>query len=673
MRYRPEVDGLRAVAIIPVILFHAGFLGFSGGFVGVDVFFVISGYLITSLILEEMDRGRFSFLDFYERRIRRIAPTLGIVLVACIPFAWLWMLPDELAEFGKTLASTSVFLSNFTFWGESGYFDSAAELKPLLHTWSLSVEEQFYVFFPVTLLWLSRINRRRLPWMLAAGVVAGFLLADWASTAHPTAAYFFIVTRAWQLLTGALLAALPTLTDRFMKGGWGAESMGLAGAAMIAVAVATFDKTTPFPGRYALLPTMGAALIILAAGPLTWIGRLLSLKPVVFIGVLSYAMYMWHQPVFAFARLRSVEGPGAGLMLTLCVVVVVLAWLTRRYIEMPLRRPKAVAQAFDPRSTYPAYRVFVMGTLLVFGVGALLHGQSQMAHRKLLPDSMIASLERPQMPANCFDTDDIHRNDTWFCRLGKAQSADDFFLLGDSHAYSLHKSFEHVASLHGLSGLFAGLSGCPPLLGVHSLRSDQQRRNCHALNERVFEYVKSQGIKKVVLVGRWTYYTDGGYEGNDFNYLGLTADSASTLNLSRKAFEHGVAQTVERYRGVGVEVYFVQQVPQQLQNARLVYNRAAVARQLTAEHLNKVSVPLEVHHKLQAYANDVLERSSGRSHLVSFDAELCDADRCSIGTPDASRYFDDDHVSMYGASLLEPAIGEMLQDRARNMSQRGER
>lgn len=216
MQYRPEVDGLRAIAVLPVILFHAGFSAFSGGFVGVDIFFVISGYLITTIIYQEMAQGRFSMWRFYERRARRILPALFAVSLACIPFAWLWMLPNEFKDFSQSLVGVATFTSNILFWRESGYFAGAAELKPLLHTWSLAVEEQFYILYPPLLLALYRFVPKLLFTIISLGALVSLGLAHWASSAHPSANFYLLPTRAWELGLGAL-AAIYLQRCRFQK------------------------------------------------------------------------------------------------------------------------------------------------------------------------------------------------------------------------------------------------------------------------------------------------------------------------------------------------------------------------------------------------------------------------------------------------------------------------
>jgi peptidoglycan/LPS O-acetylase OafA/YrhL len=206
MEYRREIDGLRALAVLPVILFHAGFTTFSGGFVGVDVFFVISGYLITTIILTELEQGTFSIVNFYERRARRILPALFVMMLACLPFAWFWLLPEDMKDFSQSLLAVSVFASNILFWRESGYFDSAAELKPLLHTWSLAVEEQYYMLFPLFLMATWRFGRRWILGSLIAVALASLALAQWGSLVKPAATFYLLPTRVWELLIGAFAA-----------------------------------------------------------------------------------------------------------------------------------------------------------------------------------------------------------------------------------------------------------------------------------------------------------------------------------------------------------------------------------------------------------------------------------------------------------------------------------
>lgn len=344
MDYRREIDGLRALAVLPVILFHAGFETFSGGFVGVDVFFVISGYLITTIILAELKQGKFSIINFYERRARRILPALFLVMFVCMPFAWLWLMPSDMKDFSQSLIAVSLFSSNILFWRESGYFDAAAELKPLLHTWSLAVEEQYYVLFPLFLMMAWRCGRRWMLLLLAVIFLAGLSLAQWASVAEPAAAFYLLPTRGWELLIGAFAAFYLSKADRTVFKQATSEVGGWLGVFLILYAVFTYSKAVPFPGLFALVPTIGAALVILFASRETSVGRLVGNKALVGVGLLSYSAYLWHQPLFAFARHQGLTEHDKFVFLTLSVLSIVLAYFSWRFVEAPFRSGKAVGR-----------------------------------------------------------------------------------------------------------------------------------------------------------------------------------------------------------------------------------------------------------------------------------------------------------------------------------------
>ena len=345
MDYRREIDGLRTLAVLPVVFFHAGFQLFSGGYVGVDVFFVISGYLITSIIAAELQAGNFSLLGFYDRRARRILPALVVVVLACLPFAWFWLLPSDLKEFSEGVVSVFTFSSNILFWRTSGYFDTDSELKPLLHTWSLAVEEQYYVFFPLLLAWLWRFGQRLT--LLALGVLAcvSLALGQWGSTNDPSAAFYLLPTRGWELLFGAGAALLLARGTMAQVGQLARELGSALGLLLIAGSIFLYKKDTPFPGVYALAPTAGAALIILLATPQTLVGRILGSRLAVGIGLVSYSTYLWHQPLLAFARHRGHAEPGSVLMAGLAVLSVLLGYLSWRFVERPFRNRRQFSRA----------------------------------------------------------------------------------------------------------------------------------------------------------------------------------------------------------------------------------------------------------------------------------------------------------------------------------------
>ena len=351
MRKRAEIDGLRAVAVIPVILFHAGFGAFGGGYAGIDIFLVISGYLITTIIITDLRAERFSLANFYERRARRILPALFFVMLVSLPFAWFYLMPKDIEAFGKSLVAVSTFISNFLFWSEAGYFDTAAEPKPLLHTWSLAVEEQYYILFPLFLMLLWRFGMRFLVIACAILGVASLAAAHIGAGTLPAGNYYLLPTRGWELLLGVFAAFYLACREESGFSPRADQALSLLGAALILVAIFAFDSETPFPSLYALVPTVGALLIILAAREGTIVCHVLSNRLFVGIGLISYSAYLWHFPLFAFARHRSLTEPELWLMAALCVATLPLAYLSWRFNENPFREKSKTSRvqivAFD--------------------------------------------------------------------------------------------------------------------------------------------------------------------------------------------------------------------------------------------------------------------------------------------------------------------------------------
>lgn len=363
MIYRKEIDGLRALAVLPVIFYHAGFVWFPGGYAGVDVFFVISGYLITSIILEELEAGRFTLAGFYERRARRILPALFFILLACLPFAWLWLLPDELADFGQSVMAVAGFVSNILFWLQTDYFGPTAEQIPLLHTWSLAVEEQYYLIFPLFMLLAWKLGKRWLVGIVALVALLSLGWSEWLWRQSVEANFYLIPSRAWELMFGALTAFY--LRKNAPGQGMAAQFASLAGLALLAYAVLFFNEGIPFPSLYALAPVLGTTLLILFATPATWVGQLLACRMLVGIGLISYSAYLWHQPIFVFARMQALEEPGMELMAGLSALALLLAWFSWRWVEKPFR----------DRRRFTRHQIFtgaVIGSLLFMAIGGWL-------------------------------------------------------------------------------------------------------------------------------------------------------------------------------------------------------------------------------------------------------------------------------------------------------------
>lgn len=501
MNYRREIDGLRALAVLPVILFHAGFETFSGGFVGVDVFFVISGYLITTIILAELEQGKFSIVGFYERRARRILPALFLVMLICIPFAWFWLLPSDMKNFSQSLIAVSVFASNILFWHESGYFDTAAELKPLLHTWSLAVEEQYYVLFPLFLMLFWKLGKRWILVTLGLLFVASLAMAQWAAYAMPAAAFFLLPARGWELLIGALAAFYLSQANRDDFGKGLSECGGWLGVALILFAVFAYSDTTPFPGFYALVPTLGTVLIILFASQQTTVGKFVGNKAFVSVGLVSYSAYLWHQPLLAFARVRLTQDEGVGLpikelpTLTPYIVIVVtffLAYVTWKYVETRFRR-KSFSNKWFGKRNWAAWST--LGLLIFVFVGALGVVASRDKTNGIQLSTTWASDVRK---FDCLLQREEQLTHSSICRSDKK----DVVLWGDSHAASLSIGLRNIYNRQNIGFTQLTQSGCPPLLNLQKL---VHRKNCNEVNSNVINYIVGEKFKKIILHAAWIH------------------------------------------------------------------------------------------------------------------------------------------------------------------------
>lgn len=365
MHYRREVDGLRALAIVPVILFHANVVGFTGGFLGVDIFFVISGYLITSLIERDLDKNRFSIVNFYLRRFRRILPALLVMVSLTIIPAYFLMIPDDLENYGESLVATSLSANNILLYLTQDYFAMGAEFKPLIHTWSLGVEEQYYFAIPLLMSLAYSIGRKRSVTILIAAVsIVSLGVCVWASHANPNANFYLIFSRAWELGAGALAAlGEPRLRAYVGKAGSAFASVGVA---LIVVPLFTFGGDTSLPGIPTLVPVLGTVLVLLYASPTNAAGKVLGSRLLVGIGLLSYSAYLYHQPIFVFARVARLDPPSTWLLLALVPVVFLLSYLSWRFVERPFRDPGRI-------STPVMLAAVSFGSMAVGAVGLIFY------------------------------------------------------------------------------------------------------------------------------------------------------------------------------------------------------------------------------------------------------------------------------------------------------------
>jgi peptidoglycan/LPS O-acetylase OafA/YrhL len=515
MQYRRELDGLRALAVIPVILFHAGLQSLSGGFVGVDVFFVISGFLITSIIISEKEANRFSLTSFYERRARRILPALFFVMLACLPFAWLWLVPIDLKNFSQGLVAVCGFASNILFWKKTGYFEASAELNPLLHTWSLAVEEQYYVLFPLFIMLTWKLGRRSMVGLLVAIACASLALAHWGALNAPTSTFFLLPARCWEILIGAFTAFY--LSQRVHAPRASLAQFGsLAGLAMIVYAVCRFDHETPFPSLYTLVPTVGAALIILFATPTSWAGQLLGSRPFVWIGTISYSAYLWHQPLFAFARNKSPTEPGPLSFAMLVVLALLLAYLSWKYVETPFR----------DRQRFQRKQIFAYGaacSALFVGIGLTGHVTGGFLNRLTPEQKVIAGYAE-------YRIDDLYRHHR--CFLEAENTSRDFsaecgptdsgrrslLIWGDSYAAALSPG---LRSLHGNVAQYTA-SACAPLVETDFI----ERPHCREMNSFVLQQIARTKPADIYLQANWQMYKKEAVA----RHIGTTIDAIRAIS-----------------------------------------------------------------------------------------------------------------------------------------------
>ena len=674
MKYRPEIDGLRSLAVLPVILFHAGFTFFSGGFVGVDVFFVISGYLITTILLSEMEQNKFSLVTFYERRARRILPALFFIMLVSSIFAYLILPPIHMADFSQSLISISLFSSNILFWQETGYWGVENELKPLLHTWSLAVEEQYYLLFPLFLMLMWGFRKRWLLSSFVLMVILSFLLSQFLISTAPSANFFLLPSRAWELAMGSLVAfyflyrqeKARELSNNTILCNW----MALIGIGLISYSIVKFDENTPFPGAYALIPTIGTVLIIMFGNARTFVGRVLSSKPLVGIGLISYSAYLWHQPMFAFAKHYSTEHPSLTTFLILSLLSLLFAALTWKYIEAPFRNNKKISKA-------KIFQFSLLGSLCFVVIGLLGHFTDGMKFRfdsKILNQIEIAQ-KKTFNKSLCTDFVDNRFGDQDVCVLAK-NGPSSAFLYGDSHADALMSVAKTMFESSSLSLYFSSKSSCPPVLGVYR-RDHTLPTECVIHNQSIYEFIESDDqIQVVILTARWAL----GLEGSRFDNLegGVEHGRPPLLDVikngeyqisnetdRKKLVSDAYTRSVKRLVEAGKYVILIYPVPEVGWDAPDYFFKSYIKEPSSLLDSSLGSTSYKVYLERNARVIEVLNQLDVDKNvsILRPDQELCNSvvpERCVIQLDGVLLYRDDDHLSDAGAELILNRLNEML-------------
>ncbi|MFV8782337.1 acyltransferase family protein [Microbulbifer sp. SA54] len=659
--YRPDIDGLRALAVLPVIFGHAGLPGFSGGFIGVDIFFVISGFLITSILVREIASGDFSVARFYERRARRILPALFAMILACLIGGWFLMPPEAFGALGRSVIAAILFLSNVWFARSTeDYFGTAAEWEPLLHTWSLSVEEQFYLGFPLLLCLLARGPRALMVVGVGLLTAASFAFSIWQTRTEPTAAYFLTPARVWELSAGALLAmgVLPNLRRRVL-----AELIGLAGVLMIIASITFYGPQTAFPGSAAMLPVAGAIALIWAGSiQENRVSQLMGSPMLVAIGLISYSLYLWHWPVLV--GLRLLQGSthlSTGLALFAVALSVVLAWGSWKFIEQPFRAGR------KPRITRPVItRLSAVSAMLFLGTGFAIKAYDGFPSR--LPEPQLATYQQAFSGIDRQERCMKKTPATGLCTIGSAPKESQgnvaLFLWGDSHAAAWLPGFDHLLEKQKFTGMAALKSGCPPLMGLRRLDKSASHR-CDLFNKQVLELLASrEDMPVVVLAARWALAAEEnrpeGGKGMQFasaeSYTTAVPDWAVQATQSSRGalVAHRLDQTVAAIRATGRKVILMKGVPEIGHSVPAALAKTAFTN--TAFPEGPAASYVEARQEQSDNIIDIVAERHG-AYTVNPRELLCE-DNCRIAQGRELLYRDDDHLTAFAARRLLPQLIE---------------
>lgn len=644
--YRADIDGLRAIAVLVVIAFHAKVSGFSGGYVGVDVFFVISGFLITSILRREIAEGTYSLARFYERRIRRILPALLFMCAVTVGVAALFFIPRDFKDLAQSAGATAGFVSNLYFWRKAGYFDQAAEWKPLLHAWSLGVEEQYYIVWPLMLVLLCRLTPAAMRWSVGGLAVASLGVAAILVATEPHAAFYLLPARMWELLAGAALALglLPQVETRWR------QALGLAGMVAILAAVLLYDGKTPFPGITALLPCLGT-LAVLAAGTggSSGTSRLLALPALAALGRISYSLYLWHWPMLVLPQyylLRALTPTEtAGLMAAAFAVAV----LSYRFVEMPFRH--------GLRTGRPVLFAGAAAAMAMIGAIGILGWRTDGLPGRFDPRinalAMAATDTNPLQPI-CDRTATAQVAAGGACRIGAPGAVPSFAVFGDSFGNALLPGLDRAGRDTGRAGYGLTYSGCYPLVGR------VQEGECGPYTDAVLAFLQAHPeIRTVFVVSRWTsgvWATRFGAYAQDELWLtdaqSTEESPAENARVVERSFRRFVAALSDR------RVVAVAYVPEQ---------RVDVPRDLALRALRGLDMDIGVdratYEGRQAPVRALMQRMTAEYanlSVVDVGAALCRQAVCPAMAGDTVLYADDNHMSTAGALLLGPLFADAL-------------
>uniref|UniRef100_Q3AR49 Putative membrane-located cell surface saccharide saccharide acetylase protein n=1 Tax=Chlorobium chlorochromatii (strain CaD3) TaxID=340177 RepID=Q3AR49_CHLCH len=656
LNYRPDIDGLRAIAVLAVLLFHTNTPGFSGGFVGVDIFFVISGFLITSIILNDIEKEQFSLARFYERRIRRIFPALFPVIAFTLVVGAYLFDAGAFKHLGQSISATTLFFSNILFLRESGYFDAPSLQKPLLHTWSLAVEEQFYIFFPLALLLIHRYLKSNYLLWIGITLMLSLAASIWKVHHNPVATFYLIPTRTWELLVGSVLAVgvLPNPSSSWLR-----NMLSVIGLGLIIYSVGFYTEATLFPGHNAIAPVLGAGLIIYAhkESDTTIINKLLAAPPLVFIGLISYSLYLWHWPFVAFMKYLMFRPFNIYERLSIIILSFVVATLSWKFIEQPFRNKKIVV------SNKKIFAFSATTILLTATIGQFIYIQRGMAWRYPEANATIQKcIDDPYVQKsklfseNEMVIEDFINNKKRPDVIGKEDVVPSFILWGDSHAQALIPAISNQANRFKLCGFVTTKGkGCPPTLGIDNCNTPF---NEGRFNDGVIAFIKKNpNIHTVILAARWPLYN------KDVKLKDLYSNKSEMSNS--ELLINGLQRTINTLLAMNCKIIILSDVPELSDNVlryfwlkNTIYKNSNIffPTQSTTQYYNRNNGIYQLLTKGFASKNitvlfpeKLLFDKHGQS-IIMHNGKLL--------------YRDKDHLSQYGAYYIAPIFDEVFKEMA---------
>jgi len=631
-KYRSDIDGLRAIAVIAVLLYHYGF-GISGGYVGVDVFFVISGYLITGTIINDLNNNRFSFSSFIERRVRRILPASVLVTASTLAAGFFIFLPSDFKDLGKSAMAQAAFLSNYYFWSVTGYFAEAAETKPLLHTWSLSVEEQYYLVFPAFVLVMSKVAPTRLLKVSMLVFCGSLLLSEYLSFKHPSFNYYSLATRAWEILLGSILAlimATPRKCPALAR-----ELAGLIGILLVCVPMFMFNEATRFPGFSALIPCIGAAAIIWSgANDGTTVSKALSLPALVFVGLISYSLYLWHWPLLAFANYLTVGplSPYTRLILAVaCVAVSILSW---RWVETPFRKKAFLV------SRRAIFKAAAVASFLLFASGAGVaysDGFPWRVGKEVLAFAEGYEGDRKQVQRDSYRVGLDELRNGQVIQIGSDQESGatgnlDVLLWGDSHAAAILPALDELCNERGIRGAAIVYAATFPVVEYENKIAFSMGERSADYSAAAIAFIQRERPKHVLLAGKWHSFTDIGQQ---------------------------LIKTIDLIQATGAKVWILKSVPVPGYD---VPRSLAIATQHGMD-IRNIGIEDKAFTQARMVQNNFFEQvaheAQGVKVLDPVSLFPVVNGKIQVELNGDSLYCDDSHLSKSGAMLLKPLLGKI--------------